>query len=265
MSRAGLPVVALVTAYNEAPTIGAILDVLTACSSVDWVQVVDDGSTDGTAAIAAKAGASVRRLEERVPVGAAIMHHLPTVPDEAILLWCDADLVGLEVAHIEELIARFREGELMQVMSSRGVPPSWPKGLRNRAVKAGWAWLFGPISGERVILYRDFDAAIRLAQQLQWAEMMRGYGIVLFLNWYAAQFGKGSRVCYFDTLRQRQKYQKWEGKVRNPGREMIRQWLQFARVWLKIRWNAPHIRRLARADRSNSGSQSEATLSKSEK
>lgn len=130
-------------------------------------------------------------------------------------------------------------------MSSRGVPPNWPAWLRNRGVRAFWGWLFGPISGERAILHSDFVAAIELAQKLHWVEMMRGYGIVLFLNWYASTYGGGSVVTYFDDLRQRQKYQKWGG---NPAGEMARQWAQFIFVWMKIRMNAPRIKALVRAE-----------------
>lgn len=244
MADAPLPVIALVTAYNEEQTIGAVLDALLACPAIDQVQVVDDGSTDATASIAEARGARVIRLPERIPVGAAIMHHLDTVEDEAVLVWCDADLLGLRPEHMATLVERYQVGDRTQVMSSRGVPPNWPNWLRNGAVKAAWGWLFGPISGERVILYSDFMAAISLARRLNWAEMMRGYGIVLFLNWYAAAFGKGSSVCYFDDLRQRQKYQKWGG---NPVGEMLRQWGQFGAVWVKIRVNAARIRRLARS------------------
>lgn len=236
-------VVACVTAYNEAATIGDILDTLCQCASVDEVQVVDDGSTDQTPEIARSKNVRLIQLSERVPVGQAIMHHLTSLEDQTILLWCDADLVNLEMTYMEELIATYRAGAYMQVMSSRGVPPNWPEWLRNGMVKSFWAWLFGPISGERAILKSDFEAAITLAQKLGWAEMMRGYGIVLFLNWYAKTYGNGSKVCYFDKLRQRQKYQKWGG---NPVQEMLRQWGQFIAVWIKIRVNAPRIKRIAR-------------------
>ncbi len=242
--RAQLPVIALVTAYNEAPTIGAILEVLKACPEIDRVQVVDDGSTDETRAIAEAAGVSVISLETRVPVGQAIMHHLTNIDEEAILLWCDADLLGLKPQHMTALINKFRERGIMQSMSSRGVPPTWPGWARNGVVKAFWGWLFGPISGERAILRSDFLAAIDLAQKLHWAEMMRGYGIVLFLNWYANTYGEGSTVTYFDDLRQRQKYQKWGG---NPVGEMLRQWGQFIFVWMKIRMNATRIKAMAQA------------------
>ncbi|RFB05828.1 glycosyltransferase family 2 protein [Parvularcula marina] len=243
LARQDLPVIACVTAYNEAETIGAILETLKQVNGITRVQVVDDCSEDATAEIARAAGVKVISLPEKVPVGQAIMHHLEGMEPEAIVLWCDADLVGLEPGHMQTLIDSFREGTRMQVTSSRGVPPNWPGWARNGAVKAFWGWLFGPISGERAILKSDFEAAIALASKLEWAEMMRGYGIVLFLNWYARAYGGGSEVKYFDTLRQRQKYQKW--KTGNPVGQMFRQWGEFIRVWMKIRLNAGRIRKLA--------------------
>lgn len=243
--RSTLKVIACVTAYNEEPTIGEILDVLKDCPSIDAVQVVDDGSTDKTKLVAeARDGVKVISLPERVPVGQAIMHHLTTQEEECILLWCDADLVGLRPEYMEELVRRFRAEPVTQSLSSRGVPPNWPNWLRGWPVRQLWAWGFGPISGERAILRSDFLEAIELSRRLHWDEMMRGYGIVLFLNWYAAAFGQGQVVTYFDKLRQRQKYQKW-GKV--SAWEMINQWIQFGFVWIKIRLHAGQIHKSRRA------------------
>lgn len=234
-----MKVIALVTAYNEAATIDRVLTALKRCPDIDYIHVVDDGSTDETATIAQETGVAVTSLPRREPVGEAIMHHLTGIQEECLLVWCDADLIGLTPDMISRLVEDWKAGNVTQTMSSRGVPPSWPGWLRRGPVRAIWAWLFGPISGERVILYSDFQNAITLARSLGWAEMMRGYGIVIFLNWYSMKFGMGNRVIYFDTLRQRQKYQKW-GKQKFW--EMPRQWVQFAAVWIKIRLNARIIR-----------------------
>tara|TARA_R110002096_G_scaffold67332_9_gene163374 strand:- start:6481 stop:7263 length:783 start_codon:yes stop_codon:yes gene_type:complete len=238
-SRTELKVVALVTAYNEESTIGEIVDVLKQCPMIDQVQVVDDGSTDQTRFEAESRGIKVISLKERVPVGQAIMHHLTEIEDECILLWCDADLVGLKPDYMETLIHRFRQETVTQSLSSRGVPLDWPKWLRGWPIRQIWAAAFGPITGERAILRSDFVKAIELSRTLNWAEMMRGYGIVLFLNWYGNAFGSGHVISYFDQLRQRQKYEKW-GK--RSFREMVMQWIQFGLVWIKIRIHSRQIR-----------------------
>ncbi|MEL6111681.1 MAG: glycosyltransferase [Pseudomonadota bacterium] len=232
--------VACVTAYNEAATIGSVIDALRRSAYVTHIHVVDDGSTDDTATIARAHGADVLTLPERVPVGEAIRHHCDGAPDD-LLLWCDADLVGLTTAHIDTLVEAFLNGQASQILSSRALPPSWPQLLDQPFVRWSWQRIFGPISGERIMWRRDFTAALSLARRLGWSEMVRGYGIVLFLNWYFREFGLGHKIVYLAGLRQRQKYQKW-GK--SASGEMISQWLQFIRVWIKIRCYASQIKSL---------------------
>jgi len=238
-----LPVVALVTAYNEETTIGAVLDALVAAPSVTRIHVIDDASTDGTRAAALAKGVEVKTLPTKLPVGEAIMAHLDAVTDECVLLWCDADLVGLTPQHVEAIVVRYREGDVVQSLSSRGVPQKWPSWLRRSAIRRFWAWYFGPLSGERAILRSDFVAAITVARGLGWSEMMRGYGIVMFLNWWAKTYGGGGAVTYFDDLSQRMKFEKWG---RGAWLASVSQWVQFCVVWLKIRACAPFIRRAAR-------------------
>lgn len=240
--RDQLKVIACVTAFNEEVTVGGILDTLLSCGSIDHVQIVNDGSTDRTREEAeARSEVKVINIPERVPVGEAIMHHLDDLEEECILLWCDADLVDLKAEYMDELVRRFQEEGVSMSMSSRGLPRSWPSSMRWPMFKQLWAWAFGPISGERAILRSDFLEAIELSRRLGWPEMMRGYGIVLFLDYHAKRFGTGCVISYFDQLRQRQKYEKW-GKV--SVFEMWGQWLQFYWAWLKIRANAGRIRKI---------------------
>ncbi len=240
-TSSALPVIALVTAYNEAETIGDVIAALQACPAIDRIHVVDDASEDDTRAIALAAGVAVTSLPVRVPVGQAIMHHLDAVPDEALFVWCDADLTGLAPDHISRLVRRYHEGGVSQSLSSRALPLNWFAPFRTAPFRWGWKTLFGPISGERVMLRSFFADAVNLASRLGWSEMMRGYGIVLFLNWYSNAFAEGHAVTYIEGLRQRQKYQKWGAAAFIL---MVRQWAQFILVWGKIRLNARRIRTL---------------------
>ena len=65
-----LAVVALIPAYNEAAHVGQVVS--EARNHVDEVIVVDDGSADGTAAVAERAGAKVLRHEQNRGKGRAI-------------------------------------------------------------------------------------------------------------------------------------------------------------------------------------------------
>ncbi len=127
-------VAAIVPAYNEAPRIGIVLDVLTRADVLDEIVVVDDGSTDTTSAVASQFPVKVIRLTENSGKGAA-MRRGADVTDADVLLFIDADLIGLEVRHIESLIepisrfekidmvtARFTEGRMATNLSQRIAP-----------------------------------------------------------------------------------------------------------------------------------------------
>lgn len=98
-----MKVAAVVPAFNEAGTIRNVVAVLRSCPAIDEVIVVDDGSTDGTAAIAMNAGGRVLQLAENQGKGAAIKAGLEAT-DADVLLLCDADLIGLRVSHLYDLL-----------------------------------------------------------------------------------------------------------------------------------------------------------------
>src|SRR5262245_31503374 len=82
------PVIALVTAYNEAPTIGPVLDAVLACPLVTRVQVIDDASEDETAAVArSRSQVRVISLPQRVPVGDALLSHLRHVEEKDAIIF----------------------------------------------------------------------------------------------------------------------------------------------------------------------------------
>lgn len=99
----------LIPAFNEEATIGEVVRVAKAAGFP--VVVADDGSEDGTAAAAAKAGAEVARLEENRGKGGAIAQGLRRVATPFVLL-LDADLLGLRPEHLLALLAPVAEGEV---------------------------------------------------------------------------------------------------------------------------------------------------------
>lgn len=100
----------IIPAYNEEARIGAVLKAVCACNLVDEVIVVNDGSRDKTSEVArAFPKVMVVDLAFNVGKGGAIAAGLENASGEVLLL-LDADLVGLEVKHVEALLKPVLEG-----------------------------------------------------------------------------------------------------------------------------------------------------------
>jgi glycosyltransferase involved in cell wall biosynthesis len=96
----------LIPAYNEAATIGEVLDRIATLDLETQVIVVDDGSDDDTAAIAESKGVHVVRQPNRGK-GAAIRAALPLVDgDIAVIQDADMEYDPLEVPDLIEPIVR---------------------------------------------------------------------------------------------------------------------------------------------------------------
>ncbi|MFZ5965827.1 MAG: glycosyltransferase family 2 protein [Bacillota bacterium] len=97
-------------AYNEGDRIGATLDALKKSKHVNRIVVIDDGSKDGTADIAAKKGAEVHRLEKNQGKGYALNYGIHYAVDTSeIVLLLDADL-GDSAGEADKLISPIIEG-----------------------------------------------------------------------------------------------------------------------------------------------------------
>jgi len=106
----------LVPAYDEAATIGEVLERIAALGLDAQVIVVDDGSTDDTAAIAERHGARVVRQANRGK-GAAIRAAIPFV-DGDIAVIQDADM-EYDPAEVPALIEPIERGVADVVYGSR--------------------------------------------------------------------------------------------------------------------------------------------------
>lgn len=162
---------AIVPAHNEAPRIAPVLAALVRAGVFARVLCVDDGSTDGTAAVARSvAGVDVMELRPNRGKGQAMRAALEKC-DAEVVAFFDADLVGLSPEHAKALVAPVARGEFGMVCGLRDYGP-----VRNHAQAAGTL-----LTGER---------AVRLSLALKVpAELWSGYKIEVALNDAVARAG----------------------------------------------------------------------------
>lgn len=103
-------VAAIIPAYNEEETVGKVIDTVRRVPEVDEIIVISDGSTDATAEVARRHGATVIALEHNLGKGGAMKVGLDRA-DADVFIFLDADLVGLEPAHVSALLAPVLSGE----------------------------------------------------------------------------------------------------------------------------------------------------------
>lgn len=110
-----MKVSAILPAYNEAERIGAVLEALIATEKVDEIIVVDDGSTDETAEVAKRYGVELLSLPRNMGKAAALDHGVKLARND-VLLFLDADLVGLRPEHITRMIEAYERRSLYMVI-----------------------------------------------------------------------------------------------------------------------------------------------------
>ncbi|MCI0478965.1 glycosyltransferase [Candidatus Uhrbacteria bacterium] len=147
MTHTTRPVAAIVAAFNEEKTVGPIVKTLAESGRFRDVIVISDGSTDRTADIARENGASlVHQFPWKHGKGAAMMHGVSHT-DAPVLFFCDADLHGLTVGHLDAVMKPVLEGKMAMCVGIRDRGPFLMK-------VAAWLPLIG---GERALERRVFE------------------------------------------------------------------------------------------------------------
>jgi glycosyltransferase involved in cell wall biosynthesis len=139
----------VIAAYNEATVIAEVVaDVL---RTFDHVVVVDDGSSDGTAALARAAGADVVRHPVNLGQGAALVtgirHALAThAPEYVVTFDADGQHRTVDAA---AMVDRARDEDVQVVLGSRFLGSSNATGARRVLLRAA-TWFTRMTSGLQV-------------------------------------------------------------------------------------------------------------------
>jgi glycosyltransferase involved in cell wall biosynthesis len=105
-----MKVAAVIPAYNEELTISDVIATLHQVPFVTEILVVSDGSDDRTALAARRAGAAVIEHEQNQGKAGAMRTGVAATTAE-VILFLDADLIGLSPAHVQALLLPVMQGE----------------------------------------------------------------------------------------------------------------------------------------------------------
>lgn len=100
----------IIPAYNEEKTVASVIRACKESNYINEVIVVDDGSIDNTAEVALREGAKVLRDDVNKGKAHAMLRGCNEAKCE-IILFLDADLIGISGSHIDELIEPVASGE----------------------------------------------------------------------------------------------------------------------------------------------------------
>lgn len=202
----------LVPAYNEAEYIGKTVAALTRVPGVREVVVIDDGSTDETAAVAAKSGARVIRLSSNRGKSAAVLFGASFIRQPYLAL-VDADL-GDSAAELLRLLQPLQEGKAAMTVAL--FPPGGVKGGLGLVKKlAAWSihrstgrYLKEPLSGQRVFK-RELLTLLR--------HTPKGFGLEVALSMDLLRYGY--RIMEVETAMRHRERGRDAGSCLHRGRQ----------------------------------------------
>jgi len=153
----------VVPAFNEEQAIGALVQALAAGGAWHEIIVVDDGSSDATAARAGDAGAAVVRHPYNKGNGAAVKTGIRRATGEFVLI-VDGDGQH-QAADAARIVSRLGEYDLVIGARSTGTQATRARRLGNAALN----WLAGYLTGRTV---PDLTSGFRGARRSQLREFL---------------------------------------------------------------------------------------------
>jgi glycosyltransferase involved in cell wall biosynthesis len=211
----------LIPVFNEAGTIATVVEQVQALPFDKQLIVVDDGSTDGTAAIldglAAEAGNLVLLRQENRGKGAALRAGIPHVDGDVVVIQ-DADL-EYDPADVPALIEPILDGRADVVYGSRlsgGRPQRaylfWHR-VGNRFLSLVTGALFNTTLSDMETGYKAFRADVLASLELR----ENGFGIEpeitgrickqrlriyeLPVSYYGRTYGEGKKITWRDGFK----------------------------------------------------------------
>jgi glycosyltransferase involved in cell wall biosynthesis len=162
----------IIPAYNEAERISAVIAPLQAAQRVGEIIVVDDDSTDGTAEISRRLNVKVIKMHRNMGKAAALDRGVREAQND-LLLFLDADLVGLQASHIDLLISLYEEKNLDMLV---GV-------FKNGRLNTDIAQTIAPyLSGQRVLRRKHWNK-LRESGKLEFGVEMALTKLSIKENW----------------------------------------------------------------------------------
>ena len=162
---------AIVPAHDEQATIVSVVTPLLSHPLIDEVIVVDDGSRDGTAALAQAAGARVVRLPVNVGKAEAMSRGVAEAKND-LIFFCDADLTGLTAEAVTRILTPVMRRDYGMFVGIRARRTYWANRLLH----------FTPIlGGERALTRTLWDQVPRTYK--------RNFQIEIALNFFAKTNG----------------------------------------------------------------------------
>ena len=162
-----MKVTAVVPVYNEEKTVGGVLKVLASCKRIQEVIVVNGGSTDKTQSIISKFKVKIINLKKSRGKGYAVWIGTKNIKSD-VILFCDADLIGLRNEHIDKLLDQLIDENAAMVI-----------GLRDKGnIISDITMPYFPLTGgERTILTKHFMA-------IRKNPLIEGWGLESVMNDY---------------------------------------------------------------------------------
>lgn len=206
------PVSAVIPAYNEEYYIGAVLDALICVDALSRILVVDDGSTDATCDVVRRYSdidprVTLLSLEHNLGKGGAMVAGAEAVAED-LVLFLDADLIGLKPEHVRALCLPVSWGECTMTLGLF-------KGGRTQTDLSHWLTPF--LSGQRCLRWSLFTNAPEIGQA-RW-------GVEVALSLYAWHHNFAVKKIYWQGVTHAMRAEKMKG---------LRGYWSHAQMWLDI-------------------------------